>query len=69
MLTEQGPSIGTHNGRTVPEYIVDQDGQRYDYNRVAVLDPDGGFTLSKLRGNEVVIAPGLIYRAVKRQTP
>lgn len=62
MIIEHGPSIGEHNGKEIPAYIVEKNGVRYDYDRIAVYHPDGGVELSQLARNEVVIAPGLIYR-------
>lgn len=61
MLVEHGPSIGIHRGKKIPSYIVDQNGTRLEFDRVAV-ETDGGVELSQLANNEVVIAPGLIYR-------
>jgi hypothetical protein len=67
MIIEHGPSVGEHHGKEIPAYILDDDGTRYDYNRVAV-ETDGGVELSQLSREEVVIAPGLIYRAIASET-
>jgi hypothetical protein len=61
-VIEHGPSVGEHKGRKIPGYFVDARGLRYDFNRVAVLDADGGFVLAHLAEDEAIMAPGLIYR-------
>jgi len=61
MVIEHGPSIGTFKQKPIPAYIVTENKIRWKFHRVANLDADGGFTLSKLKKNECVIAPGLIY--------
>lgn len=63
MIVEQGPSIGEYRGRTIPAYIVDANGVRSDYDRIAI-ERDGSVELSQLARNECVVAPGLIYRRV-----
>jgi hypothetical protein len=67
-VIEHGPSIGDHKGREIPEYIVESRGLRYDFNRVAVLDADGGFDLGHLARDEAIIAPGLVYRLQPKPT-
>lgn len=63
MAIEQGPSIGEYKGKPIPAYIVESDGTRSDYHRIAI-EKDGGVELSQMRRDECVIAPGLIYRRV-----
>ena len=67
-VIERGPSIGEHKGREIPSYFVDSRGLRYDFNRVAVLDGDGGFVLGHLAKDEAIMAPGLIYRLQPKPT-
>jgi hypothetical protein len=61
MVMELGPSIGSYRERDIPAYVVDRD-VRYEFDRVALEDRDGGVSLSQLADNECVIVPGLIYR-------
>jgi hypothetical protein len=61
MIVEHGPSIGEHHGRSVPAFIVTDDGVRMEFVRTAI-EIDGGVELSQLGPGECVIAPGLIYR-------
>lgn len=63
MIIEEGPSIGEHHGKPIPSYIVDRNGTRLDFDRLAI-EVDGGVELSQLANNECVIAPGLIYRHI-----
>lgn len=60
-VIEHGPSIGTYRERDIPSYIITKDGQRYEYDRIA-LETKGGVALDQLARGECVIAPGLIYR-------
>lgn len=61
---EHGPEI---DGK--PSYIIDNDGVRYEFNRRA-KKVGGAVYMSQLRDDEVVIAPGLIYRmALALSTP
>lgn len=64
-ITEKGDSIGDYHGYSIPAFIITDDGRRYEYDRIAVVDEDGGCGLSQLARSEVVIAPGLIYRLVE----
>lgn len=57
----EGPSIGTYKDRDIPEWRM-SDGQRFEYDRIALEDHDGAVPLSQLRPDEFVMAPGLIYR-------
>lgn len=61
-VVEHGPSIGEHMGKTIPKFIVMDDGRRYSYARVATADKDGGVWLHQLARDECIIAPGLVYR-------
>lgn len=62
MIIEHGPNLGFyHHGKPVPSYIVDQDGTHLYFERTAV-ETNGGVELRQLAVDEVVIAPGLIYR-------
>jgi hypothetical protein len=58
MLT--GPSIGTYLDRDIPEWIEARGGL-YTYNRIWSETEHGG-ELSQLAKNELMIAPGLIYK-------
>lgn len=60
-IVEQGPSIGEYRRESIPEYIVDSNGDRFEFNRIA-LEGDGGLEPSQLDQNECLISPGLIYR-------
>jgi len=62
-IVEQGPSIGEYRRESIPEYIVDSSGVRFEFDRIA-LEGDGGLEPSQLARNECLIAPGLIYRKV-----
>lgn len=67
-VTEQlGPTIGSFEGRDIPEYVVTR-GRRYNFNRIALTE-DGLTDLSQLAPNECVIAPGLIYRCMLIRLP
>ena len=61
MVTELGPEIGTYNGCSIPAFIVVSE-SRFEYDRPALEDADGGVDFSQLASNERVIYPGLIYR-------
>lgn len=58
MVTSKGPSIGTYKERDIPAWI-DARGSRYSYDRI--WDEESG-ELKQLARDEVVIAPGLIYK-------
>ncbi len=62
-IVEQGPSIGEYRRESIPEYIVNSSGVRFEFDRIA-LEGDGGLEPSQLARNECLIAPGLIYRKV-----
>lgn len=64
-IVELGPSIGRHHDRDIPAYYITATGQRSDFVRVAVEHPDGGCELSQCGPRESIIAPGLVYRAVR----
>lgn len=50
-VTEQlGPTIGSFEGRDIPEYVVTR-GRRYNFNRIALTE-DGLTDLSQLAPNE-----------------
>lgn len=66
MALKHGPSIGEYRGKSIPAYIIQEDGTRSDYHRIAI-ETDGGVELSQLARNECVISPGLIYRAGSHQ--
>jgi hypothetical protein len=61
MIIEHGPSVGEYRGRSIPAYIVQDDGSRSEYVGIAV-ETDGGVELAQLAPDECVIAPGLIYK-------
>jgi hypothetical protein len=62
-VIEHGPSVGVFHNKTIPGYIVTDDGKRWAFDRVAFMDKGGGCELRQLASDECVIAPGLIYRA------
>lgn len=61
-LLEKGPSIGTYQQKPIPAYVVNEVGNRFEFDRIAKTDRDGCAPLSQLGKWEIVIAPGLIYR-------
>jgi hypothetical protein len=67
MIVEHGPSIGEHHGKTIPAFIVTQDGTRLEFVRKAIED-SGRVDLAQLGKGECVIAPGLIYSAALEQS-
>ena len=44
--------------------ITNRHGKKFEFDRVAV-NTRGGFCLDQMRDDEVILAPGLIYREVK----
>jgi hypothetical protein len=60
-IVEHGPSIGEYRREAIPEYIVDANGVRFNFNRIALEDANG-LEPSQLERNECLISPGLIYR-------
>lgn len=63
-LDAKGPSIGTYLDRDIPSWIEARGG-RYNYNRT--WDEKDG-RLAQLASDELVIAPGLIYKLEKSMT-
>lgn len=63
-VTREGPSIGMFRERSIPSYIITDDGKRHRYvsTTLEIEDPEGAVELAKLRPDECVIFPGLIYR-------
>lgn len=49
---------------TVDLVITNRKGKRFAFDRVA-MEVRGGFCLDQMRDDEIIVAPGLIYRAVK----
>ena len=64
-IVEHGPSIGRHRGMSIPAYYITSDGVRHEFDRPSEQDADGRTPLDQLAWNESVIAPGLIYRAMR----
>jgi hypothetical protein len=62
-IVEHGPSVGEYRRESIPEYIIDAKGVRFEFDRIA-LEGDGGLEPSQLARNECLISPGLIYRKV-----
>lgn len=60
MITAKGPSVGTYRERDIPAWI-DARGGHYVYDR-PVRETSGGVDLKQLARDELVIAPGLIYK-------
>jgi hypothetical protein len=63
-VTKHGP-VRQYKSRSVYEYI-ESGGERWNFDRLAVVGHDGSVDLEQLRPDEVVIAPGVIYRRVGR---
>ena len=59
-ITAKGSSIGTYKDRDIPAWI-DARGGHYVYARLWSETESGG-ELSQLARDELVIAPGLIYK-------
>jgi len=64
MVDAKGPSIGTYRDRDIPSWI-DARGGRYIYDRI--WDDEDG-RLAQLARDELVIAPGLVYRTIRETT-
>ena len=60
-----GPSIGTYRDRDIPEWIGTDRGI-FEFDRIA-SETDGGVEMAQLAKDEVLIAPGLIYRAMMKE--
>jgi hypothetical protein len=57
-VTAKGPSVGLYLDRDIPAWVAARDG-RYVFNR---LWDDKRGEISQLGDDEIVIAPGLIYK-------
>jgi len=55
-----GPSIGSHLGKPIYEFIQEQD-TRYVFDRLAQCDTEG-CPLDQVKKNELLLNPGLIYK-------
>lgn len=66
-LDRKGPSIGTYRDRDIPAWLNAR-GVHWVYDRIGALDKDGGFEMSQLARDELVIAPGLIYKLETAQS-
>ncbi len=51
-------------GREIAVIREEEDGS-YKFDREALEDKNGGISLSQLRDDEFVVAPGAIYRKIK----
>ena len=60
-LANRGKQIGSHLGQPIYKTIEARDGT-YIFDRIAQC-VDGEFSLDQLGKNELLIRPGLIYRA------
>ena len=57
-----GRAIGSYLGKTIFESISEgEGGRKYVFDRIADSD-DEGIPLTQLKSDEVLFAPGLIYR-------
>lgn len=65
MVKQKGPSVGTFKNADIPAYIETDRGW-FTFDRTA--DTAEGFDMSHLRRNEVIIAPGLTYKAANVAT-
>lgn len=63
-IVEHGPSIGTHHGKPIPEFFIDDQGVRHNYVGLAPEDPPGSgrVNMETLDADVSVISPGLLYR-------
>ena len=61
-IVEKGPENITVEGRKIPAWFIDERGDRFEFEGVAQLDADGGFELSKLRADQCILAPGVLYQ-------
>lgn len=59
--THQGPFVGNYLGQPIFQSFESGD-STYVFDRIAV-SVDGEFPLDQLNKNELLIKPGLIYRA------
>jgi|GEM_PF-4195246 len=57
-IVAKGPSIGVYRDRDIPAWVIGGDG-RYAFDRP--WDEESS-DLSQLAADEIVIAPGLIYK-------
>jgi hypothetical protein len=46
-------------------FVVIHAGARYAMDRPAAKNADGSISMDQLRSDEIVVAPGLIYRRVR----
>ncbi len=49
------------NGEQVPAWFVDEN-IRWSFDRPAMKEKGGGISMAQLRDDEMLIAPGAIYR-------
>ena len=68
-VIDKGGSIGDVQGIECPAWVKCSDGERYDYDRVAYTDEDAGVPLSQMSNDEVLLAPGVIYKKADKGTP
>lgn len=61
-IVEKGPENITIDGRKVPAWFIDDQGHRFEFEGEAQLDADGDFELSKLRDDQCILAPGVLYQ-------
>ena len=62
-MSNQNHAIGNYMGKPIFESIEIQD-STYVFDRIARYEDDE-FPLDRLRANEVLVEPGLIYRQKK----
>lgn len=67
-VTRKGPPVGEFRGMPIPAYIITDDGRRHNFAKtsLSIEDKDGAVEIEKLKPDECVIAPGLVYTADKR---
>jgi hypothetical protein len=60
----EGGVVGHLGELPIPEEVIDEDGQHYVFEGVAVRRPSGRFDVRTLRPGEWIVRPGLVYRQV-----
>lgn len=57
---DYGPAIGSHLGKTIYKFFL-EDNIKYIFDRLAQCDTEG-CPLDQVRRDELLLAPGLIYK-------
>ena len=59
--TRYGPVIGHFQGEPIYEFLAYSDGEVLWYSGVAPVEKDGSICLNRLRNEECLVSPGLVY--------